>query len=334
MKILRGLHTRLRRMPQGVTISGDPGKRVWRHPWSIATTWAADPGEWRIRLRPGLVNGHVATITMRDRDAKTRLPDPAQAGKLPPLPVELSDDFPPHLVAAWRNPQASAGLTATLSGELVELPGEGFPKFFDRLGVKPAARGSRVLDDAVPDPTRTRQIRACDIFLSTPRIASVQSIDIGAVGATSQSVTISTTYNATRASQAANRYRLLAVPRWIPPQEPTALDRLFGTAVEPQTDECLIATLWIVSPPDAPDLAIPDGTWQPIPQYHTFWNLAHAARRPVLAVPNDPLRLDVPLALGTGQSLVNALLDPINQQFNQISQYLEKSSTKGEFWTV
>lgn len=114
------------------------------------------------------------------------------------------------------------------------------------------------------------------------------------------------------------------------------MDRLMGSAVEPQTDEIKIATLWMVSPPnpEGGEDAIPDGTWVAYPQYSVFWNLAHAPRRMVPSKPPEPITLRTGLIGGLADSIFAALLAPVNDAYSQIYAFLNASTFKGEFWTV
>jgi hypothetical protein len=305
----------------GALVSADPSAS-FAHPWQLSARWQED--EWRVFVRPGFVNGRDATISMRREKEK-------------PKDVALTDEERPYLTPGWRNPLASAGLSATLDGDLFDLPAEGYPAFFKQLGVRDADGDSRNV--AAFDATaaeRTRELRACDIVLVTPRVATVQDVDIRDPLTEAQAVSISTRFVNAYAGSVESKYRLLTVSKWSPPQEPTAMDRFMGTAVEPQTDEIKIATLWMVSPPDPPDAqdAVPDGTWVAWPQYDVFWNLAHAPRRAVPARPTDPITLNTGLAFGIGDALFNALLSPVNDANAQIEAFLNDSTFKGEFWTV
>jgi len=229
-------------------------------------------------------------------------------------------------------------MTATLSGELVTLPGEGYPPFFKQLGVRDPERGSREV--APFDPTaseRTREIRACDIVLTTPRIATRTELEISDPLTTGQMVTGAVAFVNDYARNAPAKYRLIAVPKWIPAPEPTALDRLLGQDVEPQTDEIKVATLWMVSPAEPPDGqdAVPDGTWVAYTQYDVFWNLAHAPRNPPPTNPADPIRVNFGgIGLGYADLLGNAMLAPINDAFAAAARFLDETTFKGEFWTV
>ena len=322
---LSGLGVEVSLTPAGSLVSANPSAR-FDHPWKFSARWEDE--QWRVSVRPGFVNGLDATITMNREKG-----DPVEVG--------LTDEDRPYLTPAWRNPIASAGVTASGSGELIQLPGEGYPPFFKTLGVRPADAGSRAeakqtYTEQVSNENRTRELRACDIALITPRVATSQHIDILSPTIDSQSFMISTVFQNAYARSAKSKYRLVSVPKWTPPQEPTAMDKFMGTAVEPQTDEIKIGTLWMVSPenPEDGEDAVPDGSWVPYPQYNVFWNLAHASQRAVPKAPPTPITLHTGLAGGIADSIFAQLLAPSNDSYMQAMAFLNSTTFKGAFWTI
>jgi hypothetical protein len=56
--------------------------------------------------------------------------------------VPLTDDPTPYLVlGGWRNPLIPDRVSASLSGQIIASAAEGYPKFFEKLGVKAATKG-------------------------------------------------------------------------------------------------------------------------------------------------------------------------------------------------
>lgn len=307
---------------------------TFRHPWELSCRWCTDDslalgGEWVATVQPGFVNGRDVTIEV----ASARRTD----GSAPPRQhVALTDEEPPELaLGSYRDPTAPSGFGATEDGELITMPGEGYPRFFEQLGVKPAWNGGKLgADEPESDPNRTRQIRASDVVLITPRIGTRQQVEVRDPFTEAQSVEISTVYLNGRLASAPTRNYLVSLPRWTPTAGPSALDKLMGTAVETEQDELLIATVYFVSPEDAPDDAEVDATWTPYPAYSVFWNLNWASREQTALTPSPPISLRTGLVAGVADSLFNFLLSPVNDFFNQIEAFLGAADFSGKYWTT
>ncbi|EDY21071.1 hypothetical protein CfE428DRAFT_1364 [Chthoniobacter flavus Ellin428] len=320
--------------PNGCILSG-AGKIRWRHPWQVSAQWNVDPtiqplgGQWTATLWPGFVNAQDVTIEVEVASKPNVQKQPVQ--------VPLTEEDPPLLIlSGFRDPAAPGLPQASDDGDIIIPPGEGYPKFFDSLGVVPASNGGTGLGalDSTPDPTRTRQIRGCDIALVTPRLATHQQVDVLDPGTDAQSVSISTVFDNTALINAKSAHWLIATSKWEPPMEPTDLDRLMGTAVEPQTDEIKIATVWLVSPPDVGSDAQPDETWTAYPQHFVFWNLNYASRAQISAAPPQPLKLVTGLALGVADTLINGLLSPLNDANAEVSAMLNAANFSGRYWSI
>lgn len=275
-------------------------------------------GKWVAAVRPGFVNWRDVTIHEKRKDVE--------------LDVPLTDETPPELVfSSFRNPAAASGVTTNLAGQFQQTAGEGYPKYFESLGVKPAAKSGPVGAEEAESAGRTCQIRACDVVLITPRIATRQNITVTDPRATGQTVEISTEYlNAEL--RGAPAHRLITTDNHTGPPEPSLLDRLEGTAVEPQTDELKLSTVYFVSPPGADEDAEPDETWTPYPAYFVFWNVAHASLAQLPESTPAPLRVDIPLAGGVAQPVANALLSLSNDSAGALSQFLRAGNFQGRYW--
>lgn len=331
-----GIGCETKQTASGCLITGSGGGQ-FRHPWQVSARWRYNDsiqplgGQWVANIWPGFVNGHDVTITEKRKD------EAAASAEKTTVEVPLTDEEPPELaIHGFRNPVAPGGVEASLSGDIIVKPGEGYPKFFDQLGVVPAAKGGSGFQAMEPeaDPTRTRQIRACDIVLVTPRMATRQTVDVLDPFTLGQTISIDTVFDNNALRNARSRHWLIAPSKWRPPEPPTPLDKLMGTAVEPQTDEIKLATLWVVSPPDAGEDDEPDETWTPYPQHFVFWNLNQASRAQMPGRPPEPLRFFLPLAGGVAQPIINAILDPINDANNQISAFLNAADFTGLYWST
>lgn len=337
---LRGVRVDTNFLPNGVLVSGD-ASGSWRHPWFIQTRHEFKEdgtGEWRGFIRPGFVNGRDAHIAMPADWPDGKAPEDETAK---PHDVPLTDDPAPYLVlGGWRNPLVPERLSASAYGQLIASAAEGYPKFFEKLGVKAAAKGGDVTKPGALegefDENRTREIRAVDVVLSKARIGTRLQIDVHNPLVDAQTESVSTVFlnDALRATQ--GRAKLRAVSKYVPPEE-QSLALMYGTllnAGDTQYDEQKMATIWIVSPPGAAQDDNPDETWTPYPQHFVFWNLQHASRLIPPKAPNPPLQLFVPLAGGIAQPVINALLSFVNDQYAEAEAYLNQADARGMFWST
>lgn len=335
---LTGTNVRLHWTKDGVAVSAE-GADEFRHPWWLSPRWSPDAkiqpagGQWVAAVRPGFVNCNDVTMEVLRANEKT--------GKLEPAHVDLTDDAPPEIVVdSFRDPAAPGGITASLSGEILAAAGEGYPKFFEHLGVVPPAKGGNVNKEGalgVNDPNRTRQIRAADIVLVTPRPAANQSVEALDPTTDGQSIEISTTIDTTIIASAPSPHWINVRSKFIPIASLSVFDKLAGGAVDAQVDELKLATIYFVSPPDAPAEAPVDQTWVPYPLYFVTWDLNHACRSLEIPSPDsEPLSLHSADTLGAGVAagLISGLLSGANDAFEQIEAYLADNDMSGRYWSL
>ena len=330
----------VRRTENGTTVDANLSFE-WHHPWWMTGVWEEQKiipragkkkdSEWHFYVKPGFVNGVPAAIDMMQDDRSV-------------IETDITDaDAPSLVLKTWRNPIQSAGVTASTTGELITIPGEGYPKFFEALGVRPAALGThgdaKKTFTAASDEWRKKELRCADVALITGRMASSQQITLMNAATDAQDFQMSSTFQDTYSRNHKKQVRLVTVPKWTPPREPTAMEKFEGSAVEPSTDEVLIATIYMVSqddPEDGED-AVPDGSWTPYVKYAQpgFWNLNHAAANPPLnQIQHSTLTLFTGLAGGIADPIFNSMLAANNDAYNQAVSYLNSISFAGMYWTI
>jgi hypothetical protein len=291
----------------------------WRHPFQLLPRW--DPGsqQWMCGVEPGFVNGTDCVIqTLRA---------PAAGGKPVLTWVPLTDPVRPEFALAWRS-LIQGGLTTDDAGDLINTPGEGYPSYFASLGVVPPDPGTGA-KLTLPDPTRTRQLWAGDVILSTPVISSSTSPTVEPDG----TITFDTTFeNAYFANNPQNQ--ILPETKYVPNPPPDPSDILSGAYVQPNSDDILIGTVYALSPPNANEDDPPDATFQIYPKHNLFWNVAHQVSNGGSYTPPSNLSLVTGLAGGVADGLIASLLDPINDDYNQLLAYLNAATTTGIYWTV
>lgn len=317
-----GRNCELSSSPAGTTVHGETLSGEPPHAWQLRPRWDVHPLRprefvWQATVYPGFVNGRDASI-----------------GAVP----LLADPAPVLLFTAWRDPLRGGSVQSTSAGDLVASAPPPYPRFFERLGVKPQSRGGSLTQPGALNPPddalRTRELRACDVALVVPRIGSRQTVQILDPIANAQTILIDTTLVTDVLDRSVAPYELQAVPLWQPPQEPSALERLQGTESMPQTDEIRLATLWMVSPPDGSIDSVPDGTWTPYPQHFVFYNLGHGAEIVPPRIPFSPLRLVTGLAGGLADPIFASLLRPGNDLSAAVYALLSRTDFKGGFWGV
>ncbi len=337
---LRGVRCATSARPDGVIVSGE-AHSDWRHPWFVTARhefMEDGSGEWRAFIEPGFVNSRDAHISM-----PADWPDgkPPEDGAAADRDVPLTDDPVPYLVlGGWRNPLMPTSVSASLSGQIIAAAAEGYPKFFEKLGVKPAAKGGDVTKagalEGEFDETRTREIRAMDIVLAKARIGTRLNIDVHDPLLDAQTESISTVFLNDYLRTTGGRARLRAMAKYVPPQE-QSLALMYGTllnAGDAQYDELKMATVWIVSPPGATAEDEPDETWTPYPQHFVFWNLQHASRLIPPRAPSPPLRLHTGLAGGVGDRINDALLSFVNDSNAEAEAFFNQADARGIFWST
>ena len=339
-RLFPGPGLKVLRTRNGTMVMADPNFE-WQHPWWMTGLWEEQKvvprggkkksAEWHFYVKPGFVSGIPAAVDMMQADGTVK-------------ETYLTEQDQPYLfLKTWRNPIQSAGYSASTSGDLIRLPGEGYPKFFADLGVRSADLGThgdaKKQFSATDDSWRRKELRAADIALVTGRMASSQEITLLSAPVDAQDFQISSTFRDTYSASHQKKYRLITVPKWTPPREPTAEERFDGSAVEPSTDEVLIATVYMVSQddPDGGEDAVPDGTWTPYVKYaqHGFWNLNHAAANPEINwTQPSTLTLNTGLAGGIADPIFNLMLAANNDAYNQAVSYLNSISFAGMYWTI
>lgn len=323
-KPLKGHGVRLHRdAAEGVTVHAEAHDNP-RHPWQLSCRWRHDPkllparGEWVAAIEPGFVNGRDVTIRVRTDE-----------GDVHPA---LTDEPAPEITfGAYRDPAAPAGLAAGNGGQIEQQAGEGYPAFFDTMGVRPSAKAGAV--GAELEPERKRLIRAADVVLITPRLSTRQEVTVQNPATASQSVTISTVFVTDALRGAPSPHRIVTTAKHVPPREPDQLERLLGAYAEPQADEIKLATVYFVSPPDAPENAVPDATWSVHPRYFVFRNLNYATEAQIPDQPSEPITLRTGLIAGGADAIFAQLLATPNDTLNRLTAFLRGSRFGGMYWT-
>lgn len=278
----------------------------WSHPWKTLVAWNETKTRFECRVKAGFVNGaDVLTKIVGEDDVVSDVP----LSDSPAIPV-----------------LSTRAVTA------------GVHPFFAALGVKETSsptedqieQGITEIISGLPsDSSAERILRAADIVLRCFRPKTIvewraQPVETG--------------------SQA--QFSLGSSGSYGPPQliitsrfnqassTPTDAQRLEGVVDDQGYDECLIATVFFVSPAGvAPDYEL-GKDWQAFTQHDLFWNAEHIVTG---AISPEPENLSLNLAgLGNAanaQFIVNSLLAAQNDAMAAALQFLNAREIKGRITT-
>jgi hypothetical protein len=69
-------------------------------------------------------------------------------------------------------------------------------------------------------------------------------------------------------------------------------------------------------------------------KHHLFWNLVHDVTVQPRAGSSENMLLPTGLALGVADSVINRILATINDKNAALTEFLEKRTVEGRFWTI
>jgi len=316
-RLKEGVGTRITRTPWGQSISMQA--TTWHHPWFTGAFWWPAQKQWVAVVRPGFVNGltpSVLTTAARMKATPAFLApitawdgakDIEQAARL-----ATDSDTPtgtsPIYVPLYRNPLLTLSFQE-LGG--ADLP---IPKYFIRRGVT----------------AQNRRVVSGDVVLHQPRTALTSQLSFPADIAFGSSIVTQTL--SLRAPASNDALKIVAMPQINPPDNyDPGTGGLVRSYEERTWDELLLATVFLVSPPNA--TGNPDGSWLPAVQHAAFWNL-HWTQPPFQVLPGDPgVSFIPPLAGGAASLVTNSIIASINDMTTQAINLTIAHSMAGTFWT-
>lgn len=277
----------------------------FRHPWDIAARWSAADKQWEIQIEPGYVNA-------------------AEVG-IPSGSAALSDrpwiPLPPRLL---RTIDGVAG-------------GEAIPPFFARAG----GRGADVttsgefglttnLGGTLADRAQDRRLRAVDILIEQPRPRVESVLERGPGGVAQLVASLATPSGADAAPRI-----VLRRDAFDPAPLPATIQGILAAgAVDDGRDRLRLGTLYLLSPPGTAETSPVDDAWQPVPVNRVFWNLNHAVTKEVGVVAPLRLSLNVPLAGGVAQGIIDAQINSLAAADAAAAAFVTRARIEGRFWSV
>jgi hypothetical protein len=309
----------------------EPGP--WRPPWHCRLRWDAEGQQWTVSVRPGWCESPtgdpsptVATVARLAPTAAERL----GLGEDPEAALEARLDEGPRMPIPqplWR----AAGTDAL---EVGEGAGERLPAEILRRGVLPPSglRETetglvRQVSGLVSARAEASLARVVELYLEHGR--EVASLEI--LGGAGAEVDLQPLFLPARPASprlALRRDRLEegeGARRW--------LRGGLSVIADEGVDRRHVATLWLTSPPGAPEGSVPDAGWRPYVVPRLDRNVAYEVEGPTLRLV-EPLRLNVPgrdLAGGVAAGLIGSLAGDLESRADELDARLAGVRTSGRF---
>jgi hypothetical protein len=308
------------------------------HPWKLKMRWDYDLNQWVFSVRPGFVRGHDVYVTTlnyllsqesRDRLQFTGVPssDDKKTSKVPIVET-------PEIAIGPKLWQAVATDTLVVGSESRAVPPPLQTQYNiiipEQLNVDTEKLELSVdVSENLEQSRETARVLYCvDLFLRQPR-ASV-SAGVLQDGPDPSYLESFVQYTNTELSPP-----YLVLSNDSPIEAEVGGEISVSAALAGQDtgyDVLPIATIWIMGP--VGDLAADevDESWQPIVEYHTFYNLDHTVDIEIKDLP--PLRQINPAAGLLSGVAVQAAVEIVNETNRQAAEAYQKVLIQGKFWTV
>ncbi|WP_009960147.1 hypothetical protein [Verrucomicrobium spinosum] len=321
-----------------VALEGAP----WRHPWGVRLRWNRKLEVWECNIKAGLVNCVDPTISIPGKQAPKRT-----VARLGRLAAEQAVDawltespwFEVGPLRAIGPDSSPEGVSSNPDGSL-NLTFEAVPEFFSYRGVgpppaatfDPAGLGGQAVSGLLDKSGQgTRLLRACDLVLFIDRPSNSTQWDTGSgVDGLFAQFTVTTVEK----PNAKERPYIRLTSKWEPPIDSAASDKLAGDWEGQPWDEYLIATVFLMSPPNAALDSPPDGSWSAFVKHSLFWNLHHGVSRLDPSLARLQLSLQTGLAGGVGDALGLFIQAQINDANSAASEFLGREEIQTHLWTV
>jgi hypothetical protein len=328
-------------------------------------------GCWCLYVTPGFLNGHPPAIRMRRGD----IPAGAQVwgndyGKKPLgggafQSVLLTDQYrpfikctnmadtrskvvgPPGCPGPIHNGEVPIYMRVRgaykpdpldfgdfLANLLNNADQEAVSRYFMRLinGEAPAFVQRPAAKDGLPEGNRL--CYKADVFLQVDRPTVKQRFEYDDIGLLRYAG-----FDITLPPMSDYSARIYHTAIYQPPCQPTYWDIIFGTYIEYQYDEIVLATVYFMSPTeefrnDGP----PDGTWIPFVRHEVFWNLNYSSIQQIDVFTHDRSLewfkgiLSV-LAGGVAYLFAVSVVNPIEASYDMVNTAFNQTAVKGQFWT-
>jgi hypothetical protein len=170
-----------------------------------------------------------------------------------------------------------------------------------------------------------------------PRLALTSTIELHPEGLATGVSNVTQTLGL-RSAPGGDRLKVFATSLWQDVNTTAPIDPLAGLYEEATWDERLVATVYLLSPPDAAPGSEPDEKWVPYVKHELFWNLTYLAKNDLQSPQLDNavgklLAVVNVLGGGSGGLAVNFATASLNDLTQQALNLLSATSMAGTWWT-
>jgi hypothetical protein len=307
--------------------------RGYRHPFQVTARWDREEARWECQIfRDSYVGGPIAREVEAPAQAWAELPRATRARygeQNPGAPVSAWLSEEPWISlpeTMWRRVGIDADPVQAGSAEVIPRPildlgaatGDEIQIDREALTYTISRRGGLV------DRSRIRLVRAVDVVLhvARPRVR---------LGADQRGdLTIELDLPARDEPWVAPQRA-----RWEPATQAESTLEQFAAALEdPGIDEALVARVYLLSRPGAPEGSPIDGTWTAHVDQGLFWNVQHRTNREINVIQPLNLRFPTGLAGGAGDAIIGQVLDDINQRDQLASVLTTQARVRGAFFST
>jgi hypothetical protein len=338
-----GKSTTLAESRLGDAISAKPFAK-WKHPWFTTPQWLSSSAQWAATVRPGFVNEQTPVVSLTVAQQEAAGNNPFGNNPLSGEPFFSADVF--AKTPQEQIPEQTLALPLYLDPVIpLDFYSLGFdgaatravPQFFLNRGVASAPQQPSIDDQlaGVANPAQTppenlRLLRACDLWVHQPRSALTSSVQILGdlllgTGNVIQQLGV-------RSAAPSDALKLLQGQ--FTPAAGGNIDPLAGDYEEPNFDEILVSTVYLLSPPKTPIGSEPDGSWTPYVRHNLFWNLQWAQPELRQTALDSGFSYLPPLAGGAAQLVIGGLIASLNDATRNTLNILTSHSLAGSFWTA
>lgn len=309
------------------------------HPWKITLRYDDDLRQWVFKVRPGFVRGRDVYVTTlnyllsqesRDRLEIAGVPsrDDKGTSKVPLTEIpEIAIGPRQWRAVATDNPSVEDVLASKVPASLQENYNIIIPAKV-KVDTERQTISTDLSETLEQDRDTARVLYRLEVVLRQPRA----SVSAGVLQDGPDTNYLESFVQYTNPKLDHPYIVLSSSPPAVSEVEGSVSVRAALDGKDDGYDVMPIATIWIMGPPGELDADEVNGLWQPIVQYHNFYNLDHTIDIEIRNLP--PLRQINPAAGLISGVAVQAAVEIMNETNRQAEEAYSQTTITGKFWTV